>query len=69
MNFDIELWRRLLYSKRREAADAMRRAHNRAIITLAINPRQHFRNWDITFEQKGIDTRALRIAPDERVGC
>ena len=70
MNFDTALWRHYLYSGKRDVADAMRRAHNRAILTLVVHPNTRLRNWDITFEQKGIDTHAVRIAPsEERVGC
>ena len=72
MKFDTDLWRHFLYSgkKGKKTADLMRRAHNRAILSLAINPRQRLHNWNIDFEQKGIDTHAIRIAAnDERVGC
>jgi len=67
MKFDTDLWLFYLHHGQRQVADAMRRAHNRAILSLAVNPRQRLRNWNIDFEQKAIDTHAIRIAPDERV--
>ena len=60
MTIDIQLWLWYLHHGQRKVADAMRRAHNRSIITLAIHPDTFTPGWS-NFEQMGIDTKALRI--------
>ena len=62
MTIDIQLWLWYLHHGQRKVADAMRRAHNRSIITMAIHPATRIQGWNnLTFEQEGIDTKAVRI--------
>jgi hypothetical protein len=71
IDFDIELWLYLLHHKQKAAADAMRRAHNRAVINaqtrgFSISPLFPPGGWrHLSFEQNGIDSKAVYVPGEE----